>query len=386
MPELDVPLRLLGLVLVVEALLLAGLLTTLAVARAHPLHSDVGGHHLARANRARLARASQRGLGGQQVGLGAAAVDARRSHGDSALATRLLSTSPVEDSLDLVLDRLAHPSPVVRRAALAALAEILRDQVGSLEPARLGVMLSTVVGLLDRPYLLPRAAVGVALLGCPAASAPVLAARLPVTEAGRALAVTLLGLMRDPACFPALMAALTDSSAEVRARACAALADCDAIRAERGLVSALDDGAWWVRLHAARALGRLGAAWSVHALALRLHDPVDHVREEAAQALLLLGPPGILALRGGLGAPSLASRRAAGIALQHLGDEDLDLLGPLAAAGVLARGASRAADDDVAARLREGTRALVGCAARESDPVSARLADEALRRAGALPC
>lgn len=74
----------------------------------------------------------------------------------------------------------------------------------------------------------------------------------------RVAAARALGGMADPAAVPALARALRDETWEVRSMAAKALGQSGTPAAVAPLQSALSDAAWWVRFNAAQALASLG--------------------------------------------------------------------------------------------------------------------------------
>lgn len=94
----------------------------------------------------------------------------------------------------------------------------------------------------------------------------------------------------------ALLGALRDGDAEVRARAAQALGKVGDVGAVVPLAGALSDTAWFVRLHAARALGILRHASAIRSLVAALTDESWQVRATAAESLRRLGAQAVPAL------------------------------------------------------------------------------------------
>jgi len=85
-----------------------------------------------------------------------------------------------------------------------------------------------------------------------------------------------------------LVAAMADSSEDVRRAAVYAFSRYGEVQAVPALTSRLSDADEWTRLFAARALGRSGEAGAVEALAALLADPSERVRAEAVSAISAL--------------------------------------------------------------------------------------------------
>jgi HEAT repeat protein len=97
--------------------------------------------------------------------------------------------------------------------------------------------------------------------------------------------------MRDERDSVGLIDALrSDSSAEVRADAAAALGELGAADARSALIDALDDPDPMVRATAARALGELGSAAAVEPLLNALEDESPDVRRAAQESLNSIAP------------------------------------------------------------------------------------------------
>lgn len=121
---------------------------------------------------------------------------------------------------------------------------------------------------------------------------------------------------------PALLAAIGDGDAEVRAHAAVALGHQDNGAAIPALLAALEDGSPSVRREAARALGELGDTSADAALVMSLNDREASVRTAVAEALGHIGDSGVvLPLLGRRSDESQPVRHAAIAALSEIGDE-----------------------------------------------------------------
>ncbi len=129
-----------------------------------------------------------------------------------------------------------------------------------------------------------------------------------------------LGISRDPAAIPALIAALTgDRYSGVRWKAAEALARIGAPAVDP-LIQALghqDEDARW---KAAIALGEIGDPRAIAPLISLLGDEDRFVQSRAAYALGQMGSPALPALIAALEDPSPHIRRGAALALGRIGD------------------------------------------------------------------
>ncbi|APA89731.1 HEAT repeat domain-containing protein (plasmid) [Paraburkholderia sprentiae WSM5005] len=213
-----------------------------------------------------------------------------------------------------VLSRWAdRPEPFVRRAVLRGLRELRFAQ--ALDPA--------LRALTD-----PDADVrleAVAVLGwLKDARALALLASIAANDASaevRRAAVGALGFASadDRAIVDALLAALRDSTWQVREEAATTLGKLRAAAARAALVEALDDAYWQVRLRAARALGQLRDAQAAAPVAALLSQAISNLRKEAALALGELGSRGSLpALQAALDDRDPEVRKAVRIAIAQI--------------------------------------------------------------------
>ncbi|MET9113327.1 HEAT repeat domain-containing protein [Streptomyces longwoodensis] len=199
-------------------------------------------------------------------------------------------------------DLLGHRSVTVRETAVRAL-----GRLG--DPVSAGLLLTA----LDPPRRVAPGLVGDALvrLGPAAVEALTGAAADGGDEQHRALAVELLGLIKDRRALPALSAALDDPAPMVRAAAAAALGrvgEPAAVAALTGTVGA--DPSDRVVVAAAEALGLIGDESAVPALTRALRCGPYRPAHTAARALLRLGPAGRAALDGVAGGPGPAGAHA----------------------------------------------------------------------------
>ncbi|GEM_PF-353633 len=129
-----------------------------------------------------------------------------------------------------------------------------------------------------------------------------------------------LGVSREPAAIPALIAALTgDRYSGVRWKAAEALARIGAPAVDP-LIQALghqDEDARW---KAAIALGEIGDQRAIVPLISLLEDEDRFVQSRAAYALGQMGSPALPALIASLEGPSPHVRRGAALALGRIGD------------------------------------------------------------------
>jgi HEAT repeat protein len=127
---------------------------------------------------------------------------------------------------------------------------------------------------------------------------------------------------------PALLAALGDESAELRALAARAAGRIGDPGAFAPLVTAAGDPEPSVRAEALFALGRLGGTGAFDAIAARLDDPDADTRVMAISALgLLHDPAGATLLSGLLADPDPRARAAAALACRGFEDSRCDVDG-----------------------------------------------------------
>jgi HEAT repeat protein len=139
---------------------------------------------------------------------------------------------------------------------------------------------------------------------------------------GRLAVLDVIGRLRPLPAGPFLVEQTTASQRDVRARACHALGCIGDPDTADALIAALSDAQWPVRAMAAKALGRVRDRRAVSPLCEALADRRWWVRSNAAYALRAIGPAGIEALEGMLGAEDRFARHQALLMLQESGDLD----------------------------------------------------------------
>lgn len=195
-----------------------------------------------------------------------------------------------ESSLNPLKTALMDPVLDVRLAAARSLARI-----GCAEAV------IPVIRSLDLPHEIShrRIAEILSLLG-PKAEKPLLDILGERSFGGSALCIAArtAGLIRLHNSAPLLAALLDHPSEEVRLNAVRALGSLKPSPSPVDAIGRLsEDPSWEIRSAVMHALGRLGNLDSVPILLRGLGDPEWWVRHHAADSLLLLGPPGLDALR-----------------------------------------------------------------------------------------
>jgi Zn-dependent protease with chaperone function len=141
------------------------------------------------------------------------------------------------------------------------------------------------------------------------------AMRDPDPQVRRAATLALADL-EDPRAVPGLERLLTDTDADVRQEAASKLGEFDLTEAPQALLAALKDPNADVRHQAAHTAGEIGDARAVPGLKALLADPNKEVREAAVEALHEIGDPAALqALIDALKSSDPAVRKAAAAAL-----------------------------------------------------------------------
>ncbi|MBI3608153.1 MAG: HEAT repeat domain-containing protein [Nitrospirae bacterium] len=206
---------------------------------------------------------------------------------------RLGSREGISDLIRLSDDRSLH----VRCVAISALGA-LRDP--RIEPMLLKALDTTGGGRETSSHRrVPIEVVTAALIAQGASMILPLLSRLQEgPTAVREAVANVLSCVPEahPRVRAALLGALRDADAEVRARAAQALGQIGYVGAVVPLADALSDTAWFVRLRAARALGLLGHAGAIRPLVAALTDESWQVRAAAGEALRRLGDPAVPAL------------------------------------------------------------------------------------------
>lgn len=118
-----------------------------------------------------------------------------------------------------------------------------------------------------------------------------------VTDAGRIVAISVLGMQKDSRAIPAIKEVLSKASLEVRIQCAKALGNIADKQATETLRTAMKDDSWELRSACATALGLLKDELAVESLCLGLKDKNWWVRFNSANALHAIGGPGIEALK-----------------------------------------------------------------------------------------
>ncbi|MFF3616999.1 HEAT repeat domain-containing protein [Streptomyces sp. NPDC002580] len=244
----------------------------------------------------------RRGVVDQALADGARPHGLRRAHAASLLALTgdALKADPLRGPAArttlhaLLTDRNA----TVREAAVRAL-----GRVGDADSARL------LLAALRSPLAVAPGLTGDALIRIGPAAVPALIEAVHATGGQqRALAVELLGLIRDRRAVATLSAALDDDSAAVRASAAAALGRVAEPAAVPALIhSVRADPSARVAVAAAEALGLIGDQSAIPVLREALTAQGYRLAHTAAHALLRLGPTGRGALTDSTLAPGAAA-------------------------------------------------------------------------------
>ncbi len=155
---------------------------------------------------------------------------------------------------------------------------------------------------LPAQWPMQRVAESLAEMGA-AAVAPLLAYldSPDITDAGCAIAIKGLGILKATEAVPVLLRHLGHADPEIRIQSAKALGEMGAAEAIAALMSAMDDEIWEVRSAAAQALGRLNDMTVVPRLTKGLSDPAWWVRFNSADGLYRLGSKGVEALRSMFG-------------------------------------------------------------------------------------
>jgi HEAT repeat protein len=203
---------------------------------------------------------------------------------------RLGHRNGLADLIRLTSDRSAR----VRSAAVGALGSLRNPEA----LAALVTCLDELASAAD-PRGVPSDVLTRALVGQGAEAVPVLLPRMQ-SRSGvvRKIAVDVLACApeSDPRVRGALLSALEDRDAEVRAAAAKAIGHVNDTSAVALLAKSLSDPVWFVRLQAARALGTLAHHRAVRPLVSALTDESWQVRAATADALRRLGEPAVPAL------------------------------------------------------------------------------------------
>ncbi|WP_238010271.1 HEAT repeat domain-containing protein [Dactylosporangium sp. AC04546] len=221
-----------------------------------------------------------------------------------AQAAEVLGNLGRRDALLPLCDLLGDPDPDVRVVAARALGRI--GDVGATQP-----LLATLAGR----RAVPAQVVATALTRLGTGAQPALLAALDDPRAAvRATAAEVLGLVGAVGATVRVESALrADPDIHVRIRAARTLGRLGTRTAVAPLLDALEpDKPGPLRAEAARALGELGAATSAQALTVLLADPDYAVAHNAARSLLRLGNAGRAALVAAEHREHVRPRHAAG--------------------------------------------------------------------------
>jgi HEAT repeat protein len=231
-----------------------------------------------------------------------------------AEAAKVIDEFPAEELTEALLGALTAADEKVRYGAARALADLkdpaagaalLAALQGAADPFVMAATLRALRNLRHEPAL----ATGVSLLAHPHAAV-------------RHEAVGLLGYLRQSATMADIARlALTDSHAEVRRQAVAALVSGDPETVGWTLVRAIADADWQVRAESAAVLGRLRIAAGVGALIQATEDASWQVREKAVEALGQLRARKALPAIGRCAADAISNlRKAAVTAIGEIAD------------------------------------------------------------------
>ncbi len=116
-------------------------------------------------------------------------------------------------------------------------------------------------------------------------------------DAGRVIAIAVLGMQKDSRAIPIITEMLRQSSLEVRIQCVKALGAISDKQATETLCAAMKDDSWELRSACANSLGLLKDESAIEALSLGLKDANWWVRLNSANALYAIGGTGIEALK-----------------------------------------------------------------------------------------
>lgn len=117
------------------------------------------------------------------------------------------------------------------------------------------------------------------------------------SDAGRVVAIAVLGMQKDSRAIPTIKEMLNKSPLEVRIQCAKALGAIADKQATETLCSAMKDDSWELRSACANALGILKDGSAIESLGLSLGDKNWWVRLNSANALYSIGGAGIEALK-----------------------------------------------------------------------------------------
>jgi HEAT repeat protein len=192
-----------------------------------------------------------------------------------------------EPAVTALVEALKDDAPLVRRAAVEALAELkgvhaIQWLAEMLRDEKIGVREATVrtLGKLGDARTIPS----------------LIEALKDSSREVRLAAVEALQKFQDERVVAALMEALKDRSKVVRIAAARALGNLGDRRAVLSLLEALNDKDTWLRVAVIEALGKLNDERAITPLLEALMDETSQVRQAAMDALLSIGKPAVVPL------------------------------------------------------------------------------------------
>jgi HEAT repeat protein len=192
-----------------------------------------------------------------------------------------------EPAVTALVEALKDNAPLVRRAAVEALAELkgvhaIQWLAEMLRDEKIGVREATVrtLGKLGDARTIPS----------------LIEALKDSSREVRLAAVEALQKFQDERVVAALMEALKDRSKVVRIAAARALGNLGDRRAVLSLLEALNDKDTWLRVAVIEALGKLNDERAIMPLLEALMDETSQVRQAAMDALLSIGKPAVVPL------------------------------------------------------------------------------------------
>ncbi|MBN1503858.1 MAG: HEAT repeat domain-containing protein [Candidatus Eisenbacteria bacterium] len=228
-----------------------------------------------------------------------------------AKAARILGELDLPVASAALYKSLDDRDPDVRNVAARSLSRLRHPMAQS--------VLISVLGKHEEPVSSRIAAM---FIEAGAASVPLLVKNMRNDNwRARFWSAEILGQVGDQRSERVLVAALKDTSADVRSAAAKALGKTGTGASVEHLVPLLKDEEWFVRSHAAWALGKLRAVDAMGELAQGLRDKSWWMRKTSLEALAELGDSAIPALMRVLEGDDKFARESALEALQKLGVE-----------------------------------------------------------------
>jgi HEAT repeat protein len=226
-----------------------------------------------------------------------------------AEAAERLGLTASKRAIQPLSEALDDQMPEVRLRAAKAL-----GQLGGIASAR------KLVRALDQPTRWSQIRVADILIGMGHESLEaLLESYATLTIDGRIAVLDIVGRIRPVSLIPWLLEELTNSNADIRARAAHALGSIGDPNVSSELIKALDDPEWPVRAMAAKALGRTRSNESIKALTSSLRDKQWWVRHNSARALQALGSEGLKALESLIADGDRYAREQAILMLEEAG-------------------------------------------------------------------